>query len=69
VAQRHKTLADYFAGTPKQTRAVLAAKLGVDVSYISHLIAGRKQPSLGLALEIHRLTGVPLASLIREHAA
>jgi transcriptional regulator with XRE-family HTH domain len=68
VAQKYRTLADYFEQTGKSKRA-LAKRLNVSESYISHIAAGRKQPSLAIALAIAQATGVPAAALVREVAA
>ena len=38
------------------TNTELAKKLGIHVSYITHIHAGRKKPALGLALKIEQLT-------------
>jgi len=61
-------LADYFKRTGQSKRA-LAKELGVSESYISFISAGKRQPSLALALRIESITGVPAASLVPEAAA
>lgn len=40
----------------KKTNRELASLLGIDVSLISHLKAGRRNPSSSLALRIEKLT-------------
>lgn len=64
MAQKHRTLADYFKQPGKSKRA-LAKKLHVHESYLSHIAAGRRQPSLPLAIAIAQMTGVPLTALVR----
>lgn len=68
MAKRYQTLADYFKRTGQSKRA-LAKELGVSESYISFISAGKRQPSLALALRIESITGVPAASLVPEAAA
>lgn len=63
MAQRYRTLADYFEQTGRTHRS-LAIKLGVDRSYISLLVSRNRQPSLPMAIEIAKYTGVPLESLL-----
>jgi transcriptional regulator with XRE-family HTH domain len=68
VAQRYRSLADYFERTKKSKRS-LAKRLGVSESYVSFIAAGKRQPSLAVALKIEALTGVPAASLVSEAVA
>lgn len=68
MAQKYRTLADYFEQTGKSKRS-LARRLNVSESYISHIAAGRKQPSLGIALRLAEATGVPVSSLVSEAVA
>lgn len=63
MAQKYRTLADYFKQTGK-TQESLAKKLGVKSAYVSMLAAGKRQPGLTLALEISRITGVPVEALL-----
>jgi transcriptional regulator with XRE-family HTH domain len=48
------------------TQAALARRLGVDVSHISHILAGRKLPSGPLAMKLAREANIPLASLFER---
>lgn len=68
MAQKYRTLADYFEQTGKSKRS-LARRLNISESYVSHIAAGRKQPSLAVALAIAQATGVPASALVREVAA
>jgi transcriptional regulator with XRE-family HTH domain len=54
---------------PRGSLSRLAADLGVSVSYLCEVRKGRRTPSLALALEISRVTGVPVASLVKVEAA
>lgn len=63
-----RTLAEFFEQDGAPTQGVIAKQLGVSPAYISMIAAGSRQPSLGLALEIHKLTGVPAASLVSREA-
>lgn len=42
------------------TQADACRYLGVDPSYLSHLMAGRRGPALDNALKLERLTGIPV---------
>ena len=68
MTRKYRTLADYFEQTGA-TQESLATKLGVDRSYVSYLVAGKRQPALDLAVRISRLTGVPVESLISQVSA
>ena len=68
MRQRYRTLADYFEQTGK-TQTEFAKRVGVHRSLISHIAAGRKQPSLPLALKIAEAAGVPIANLLKDAAA
>lgn len=68
MPKRFKSLADYFRITGKTQRS-LAERLDVDESYISLIVAGRRQPSLPLALQIEAATGVPVEALVSEKAS
>ena len=63
----YASLADYLKATGT-THGALALRLRVSRSYVTLLAAGDRQPSLDLAIEIERLTGVPLASMVSEAA-
>lgn len=47
----------------------IARQLEVSAAYISLIAAGKRQPSLGLALRIEELTGVPAAALVAQERA
>jgi plasmid maintenance system antidote protein VapI len=57
------TLAEWFAADSDRTHDALAQQVGVSRAYISMLVAGRREPSLSVALTIADLTGVPVHSL------
>jgi transcriptional regulator with XRE-family HTH domain len=59
---------DEFLDKQKRTQAWLADQLGVERSYVSLIASGKRQPSLGLALRIVAITGVPLETLLKEQA-
>jgi transcriptional regulator with XRE-family HTH domain len=68
VPQRYKTLAAYFEQTGKSKRS-LAQRLEVSESYVSLIAAGKRQPSLSLALRIESMTGVPAEALVSQAVA
>ena len=41
----------------KAKNVIIAQKIGVDTSYISHINSGRRRPSPDLALKIEKATG------------
>lgn len=67
VRRKYQTLSDFFDKTGT-TQDALAEKLSVSRSYVSLIAAGKRQPSLLLALRIESLTGVPVASLVSTEA-
>ena len=73
MAQRYRTLADYFSERNARRRfknkRSLAKQLHVSESYVSLIVAGKRQPSLDVALRIEQLTGVPAASLLAQEVA
>jgi transcriptional regulator with XRE-family HTH domain len=57
----------YLRRGQKVTQAELAARLGVITqSYVSHLEAGRKEPSIEVAIQIADTFGVTLDYLLRD---
>jgi transcriptional regulator with XRE-family HTH domain len=68
VPRKYKTLSDYFEQTGDSQQA-LANKIGVTRSAVCQWAAGKRQPSLHLALRIETLTGVPAESLISREVA
>ncbi len=60
---RFVSLAAYFEATG-DTQESLAAQLHISASYMSLLVSGSRQPALDLAINIERLTGVPVAALV-----
>ena len=60
---RYRDLNEFF-DKQQRTQQWLADQLGVDRSYVSLIASGKRQPTLGLALRIEALTGVPLKSLL-----
>jgi transcriptional regulator with XRE-family HTH domain len=61
-------LAAYFEQTGKSKRS-LAQRLEVSESYVSLIAAGKRQPSLSLALRIESMTGVPAEALVSQAVA
>jgi transcriptional regulator with XRE-family HTH domain len=47
----------------------LAGQVGTTPSHISDIARGHKEPSLGLAIKIADVTGVPVRSLRKPEAA
>ena len=60
-----QTYADAFAGRQRD----LANALGISQPHLSLLMAGKKRPSLELAIRIERVTGgaVPATSWVGTH--
>lgn len=57
---------EYLRGAMERggfTRASLAAKLGVDQSYVSRIVSGGRTPSLEVAVAMAGYLGVPLVEL------
>lgn len=61
-AHRYRDLGEFFKGTGR-TQEDVAATLGISQSHLSLIARGLRNPSLSLALEIERETGVPVESL------
>lgn len=61
---QYRDLNAFFEANDHRTHEWLAEQLGVDRSYVSLLRARLRQPSLPLALEIEKLTGVPVEALV-----
>ncbi len=53
---------------PRGSSVRLARRLRISVTYLCDIRKGRKEPSLSLAVDIHRETGVPIESLVRRVA-
>lgn len=51
------------SGTSQQA---LAKRLGVDPAHVSHILAGRRVPSLPLAAKIAREANIPIESLLQK---
>jgi transcriptional regulator with XRE-family HTH domain len=64
-----RTLAEFFQRKGAPTQDALAKQLDVTPAYVSLIAAGKRQPSLRLALRIEELTGVPAAALVSEAVA
>ena len=65
-------ICEQFGGNIRRTRCKrgftqeeLAHRVGMDVSYLSELENGRKEPCLRKNKEISQALGVPLAQLVR----
>lgn len=41
-----------------------AAQIGISASELSHLLSGRRRPTLPLAVDIEEVTGIPAASWV-----
>ena len=67
MRRKCQTLSDFFEKTG-ETHDALAERLGVSRSYVSLIAAGKRQPSLSLALRIESVTGVPIAALVSAEA-
>lgn len=63
IRRTYPDLTAYLDATG-QTQAQLAAKLGRSQPFISKLLRGLAQPSLGEALRIASEVGVPVESLV-----
>lgn len=63
-----RTLAEFFDRENAPTQDAIAEKLKVTPAYVSMIAAGKRQPSLRLALKIEKLTGVPAESLVQSEA-
>ena len=67
-AKKYRDLDEFFRENDNRTHEWLAARVGVDRSYISMLRSGQRQPSLPVALAIERETGVPVEALVKVSA-
>lgn len=65
---KYSDLDDFFRKTGK-THEWLADLIGVDKSYISFIRSGQRQPSLAVAIDIEKYTGVRVESLVKEIAS
>jgi len=45
------------------TQSELANKVGIDASYVTHIIKGRKIPSVSIALSIEETTGGEVSAI------
>lgn len=54
----HARLRAWITRSRRSTTEV-AAGLGISAAALSHLCLGTRRPSLGLAVRIHELTGIP----------
>ena len=63
-----RTLAEFFGRKGAPTQDAVAKQLDVTGAYISLITAGKRQPSLSLAVRIEALTGVPAASMVSSEA-
>jgi len=62
------SLADFMRDT-KTTDQALADKLGVSRPHITKIRSGKRQPSLPLAIEMARITKLPVSAFIKSEAA
>jgi hypothetical protein len=62
-----KTLRGWLRAHPDKSQAWLARKLGVRQSFISMLAAGQRAARGPLALDLVKLTGLPLEAFILRH--
>jgi plasmid maintenance system antidote protein VapI len=49
----------------QMSRMEVATALGIDSTYVAHLIGGGRTPGLALAVRISRLTGIPAESWVK----
>jgi plasmid maintenance system antidote protein VapI len=59
-----RTLREYLAGPPAVGQRALADAAGCNQSMISMLVRGKRVPSAGLAVRLHKITGVSLKMLL-----
>jgi HTH-type transcriptional regulator/antitoxin HigA len=64
---RHRaaSLAEYIKNT-SVTQTELARLLGVSPSTVNCYVSGRRTPSLGVAVKLSRITGVPVERLLGQ---
>lgn len=48
----------------KLKKGVAATRIGISASEVSHLLSGRRRPTLPLAVTIEEVTGIPAASWV-----
>lgn len=63
VKRAYNSIDAYLQGT-ETTQQELADKLGISQGALSMIKAGQRIPRPKLALRIHALTGIPLATLL-----
>lgn len=66
--KKYTSLAAYLKETGT-THEALATKLRISRPYVTLIASGERQPSLGLAVRIEKVTGVPAASMVSTEAA
>ena len=60
-----RSLREYLNGPPRVTQRALALRVGCHQSMVSMLVRGQRLPRALLATKLHRVTGVPLDTLLR----
>jgi transcriptional regulator with XRE-family HTH domain len=55
-----------FLRKTKTSQGALARRLGIDPSYVSHVVAGRRTPGFRLAAKIAREANIPIESLLER---
>lgn len=60
-----QSLREFLIGPPAVGQRELAAAAKCHQSTISMLLRGKRRPSTGLAVRLHSITKVPLASLVQ----
>lgn len=68
VTRPYRSLREYLKRT-HTPQAAFAERVGVDRSYISMLVGGRRRPSLAIALRIAALADIPIESLLTSRRA
>lgn len=63
MSKRTLTLRRYLRQT-KTTQLALAKRLGISQPYLNQILNGRRTPSLELAVDIERETGVEMKTLL-----
>lgn len=64
----YASLTDFFQQTGIRQRDI-AEDAGITETHLSNIIAGKRTPSLKIAIELCRLTNVPVEAMLRHTAA
>lgn len=58
------TLREFFDATGT-LQADIAFDLGISQAHLSNIVSGKRRPSVGIAVELSRLTNVPVEAIAR----